>query len=192
MTEAHASMVWRGRLAAAAGVALCLLAGCGTPGARNGAAPQAGGPITELHLFSSPVGLNFDDQPGVDGISVKVFATAGTQPKGVAIPDGVLEFVLHDGTFRVDVELPPVRKVWRYPSGELTPHEFVGAVGVGYEMALVWGADVPQSRLVSISARLTRADGVVVGSAPSTVTISDLPRRPGERFAPLGPAPAQP
>jgi hypothetical protein len=192
MIEGNPSAFRAGRFVAAAGVALCLLLGCGTPGAGKGPTPQGGGPITELHLFSSPVGLNFDDQPGVDGISVKVFASSGTQPKGVGIAEGVLEFVLHDGIFRVDAELPPVRKVWRYPSGDLAPHEFQGAIGIGYELALIWGADVPQSRLVSVSARLTRADGAVVGSAPSTVTITDLPRRPGQRFAPLGPAPAQP
>lgn len=173
----------------------CLLVGCGSPGSRAGAkAPkEEGAPIiTGLHLFSSPVGLNFDDKPGLDGLSVKLFAAAAGRPKAVPISDGTVEFVLHDGTFHSGGEAPPIRKVWRYTASQLAPFGFQGAVGAGYELALIWGSDVPQSRLVSISVRLTRADGVVLTSAPSTLTVTDLPRRPGERFAPLGPAPTQP
>ena len=127
--------------------------------------------IVQLNLINVPVALDLDGQPGPDGISVKVYATAAGNPKPVRIGAGSLELLMFDGPFRRQAAQPPILKQFRFTSQELLDAEFTAKIGAGYQFYLHWGTNLPTQRIMSVAARYTRADGQVVISRPSSVTV---------------------
>ena len=141
-----------------------LAAACQSPGG------FARDDIVQLNLISAPVALDFDGQPGPDGISVKVYANSATEPKPVPIRAGTLELLLFDGPFRQQYT-PPVLKTFRFTAGELRAHESRASIGTGYAFALAWGANLPTQHTMSVAARYTGPNGKIVLSRPSSITV---------------------
>lgn len=151
----------------------CLLAGCllllpigcitsvGTP-------PRSG--IVQVNLITAPVALDFDGQPGPDGISVRVYANTATDAKPVPIHEGTLELLLFDGPFRQQYT-PPVLKNFRFTAEELRQHKSEVNIGTAYDFALPWGENLPTQRTMSIAARYTSPAGKIVLSRPNSITV---------------------
>lgn len=151
--------------------ALLWLAACATS---PDASKPVQGEVAQLNIMTMPVGLNFDDQPGVDGFSVKVYANDATNPKTVPINRGQIEVVIWDGSLFGLTNVPPALRTWTFNASQLSQHRFESGIGVGYEFSLLWGANQPTKRLITVAARYTGPDGRLVTSQPSSVTVIDL------------------
>jgi hypothetical protein len=154
-------------------VALALaLSACSSPERRTVFRPTSGD-LTELNLITAPVGLNLDGQGGLDGFSVKVFANIASNPKPVPIRSGTLEVLMFDGTFYGRTNVPTPLRVWSFHAEELRPSEFTAGIGTGYDFLLAWGTNRPTRRIITIAARHTSAEGNIITSRPSSVTVID-------------------
>lgn len=154
--------------------ALLGLGGCAT----HPRAPQPAGdaPIRELHLFSLPVALNLDAEPGADGIGVKLYAIAAGQVKAVPIRAGVLEFIAFDGTVNfARTPRPDPFHVWQFTPADLARHEILTVLGTGYDLVLAWAPKrLSQGRVMIVARYLAVGDGPVVVSAPSSIAASSF------------------
>jgi hypothetical protein len=150
-----------------------LFAACSTPGKPVRAAFASSGRFTELNILTTPVGLDLDGRPGLDGFSVKVYANIAENPKPVPIRSGTLEIVMFDGTLFGRTNLPPPLHVWSFSSDQLREYEFKARIGTGYDLLLRWGSSVPTRRLITVGARYTAPDGQILTSGLSSVTVLD-------------------
>jgi hypothetical protein len=159
--------------------ALALAAGCGQSGtgARElrsvSATPPA--PVAEVHAVdfwaAPPAVVNWDDDPGPDGIQVRLFLYRVDRPEPVA-GKGTVEFMMVPGMSRQgESEAPAPLRVWTFTPQELATRQVRGMVGWGYIIQLGWGRDVPTVPVVTFTARYTSPDGKAVVSAPITVPV---------------------
>jgi hypothetical protein len=162
----------RGCLALFIVAAARALSACSSPRPQGVFRPTSG-ELVELNIITAPVGLNLDGPPGLDGFSVKVYANIAANPKPVPIRSGTLEVLMFDGTFYGRTNVPPALRVWSFTAEELRPLEFTARIGTGYDFLLPWGTNRPTRQLISIAARYTSAEGKVLTSRPSSVTVLD-------------------
>ncbi|MFO1497711.1 MAG: hypothetical protein U1G07_04840 [Verrucomicrobiota bacterium] len=154
----------------------CLLAGCvSEPKAKapvSHSDGDGGGPIDEINLLAIPVALNMDQNPGLDGFVIKVYASNHSRPKPVAIERGKIEILMFDGIPGVtrDAAAQP-RRVWTYAAEELKPFEIHTSIGTGYQLAPLWGADEPSGNKITVGVRYTPPQGPAVNSAPSIISV---------------------
>jgi len=137
--------------------------------------------IVEINLMAVPVGLNFDDSPSLDGVSLKLFFMTADYPKAVDVVDGEVEVLMFDGLFVSDNQSPPLKKRWRFDVGELSRYGYESVLGYGYELNLPWGSDVPERNNVSVVVGFRRSDGEWLVSKSSTISVID-PVEPRESF----------
>ncbi len=142
-----------------------LLAGCASNGGK-----QSASAIQSLHLFSVPVAVNLDSDPGPDGFAVRLFAKGSKSSKGVAIPNGTVEIQMFDGISQNRTNSLPLR-TWSFSGSELKKHEGRSAVGLGYRFTLRWEEARPTQSRFSIQAHYVPSSGKAVSSAPSSVTM---------------------
>jgi hypothetical protein len=146
---------------------LFICGGCAGTGDRRGAAK-----IDSLHLLSVPTAVNFDNIPGPDGFAMRLFAKGTTSAKGVPLPGGVLELVMHDGVYAEGISpAPEPLRVWRFTGAELKRHAGKSAVGTGYRFTLRWENAQPKQPQITIVARFTPDGGLMVKSEPSSVAV---------------------
>jgi hypothetical protein len=135
-------------------------------------AEGSGSGIQEIEVLALPVALNLDQVPGPDGFIIKVFATNRKRPKSIPIESGKLEIVMYDGVPGVTGPLPPQpRRVWTYSAEQLKPFEIHSSIGVSYELAPLWGDAKPNGSRITVGVRYTAADGKVITSAPSVISV---------------------
>ena len=165
-------------------VAWCaaLVGGCATPPGDAGSgqvsdAPGATGievvaPQPRIDLVSlmltPPVALNWDDDPTPDGVRIRTyFFQTSPQTRAVALQRGAVEYILWDGNVPdEDLHATDPALVWPHTAGSLRTFHGQTQVGVGYVVPLEWEDAGPQSRLVTISARLLRPDDAPLYARP--------------------------
>ncbi len=145
------------------------LVGCGTPSR----APAVGSRtmIHELNVVGLPVAVNLDDQPGADGVVVRLFAANRSLPRALPIRSGSLEVSAYEGT-PSSAALPVPFQVWTYSPQELARREVSTTLGLGYNLLLSWVPRVLSSDRVTIIVRYQGPDGATVTSAPNSITAS--------------------
>ncbi len=149
-----------------AGLVLAALvaAGCATGG---------GAMVQSLHIFTVPVAVNMDGQPGPDGFSVRMYARGTKSSKGMALSSGTVEILMFDGALAEGQPLPPTpMRTWRFTGAELKNHAGKSAVGDGYRFTLRWDEARPTQGRISVAARYLPPSGAAVMAAPSSVTMS--------------------
>ena len=156
-------------LTAGIGAILLLCAACSSTHPKR-SFPTTG-ELVELNILTSPVGLDLDGRPGIDGFSLKAYASTATNPKAVPIRSGTLEVLMFDGTLFGRTNLPPPLHTWTFTAAELRPYEFVAPLGTGYGLNLAWGSDIPTRRLITVGARYTSSEGKILTSSLSSVTV---------------------
>jgi hypothetical protein len=163
--------VKHGRLfLSAVAAASCLWIGCSSSAPQRRFFPT-GGELVELNILTTPVGIDLDGRPGIDGFSVKIYGNVADNPKPVPIRSGTMEVLMFDGTLYGRTNLPPPLHVWSFTASELRMHEFSAPIGIGYDLSLAWASDVPTRRLITVGARYTSAEGKVITSSLSSVTV---------------------
>lgn len=157
---------------------LLVAAGCGGPAktARSPVLPAGvrGTDLVRISLISTPVALNLDQTPGVDGFSLKLFASDWVNPKPVPLPAGVLRLVQFEG--RMTAESKSTHD-WVFATEALKTNAFQATIGTGYEFVLRWTNEVPKSRTISVFAEFETATGHRLVSKPTLITVHDVPVR---------------
>ena len=154
-----------------AGLAGAVLSGCKPPDARN-RPPEPIGPVSEVALLSRPTAQNFDDEPGPDGLLVRVYFFRMDRPQAVRV-SGDLDFLLYAG--RVGKAQLPDAEPFRtesYPFARLDKLITADAYGWGYTVPLLW-YDLPaDTKAITVVVRY-RNGQTFRFSDPTTVFLND-------------------
>lgn len=147
----------------ACALAAILLPGCGGPMLMSSQS------VDHVDLMTQPVAANLDGIPGPDGLQVRVYFYHGY--KTVA-GRGSLELLLFDGCEpQRDLRLARPIQTWSFSRKQL--RSFVASsYGLRhYQLALRWSGNKPKSKMVTILARYSQADGKEVYSQPVVVPV---------------------
>lgn len=155
--------------------AVLFLPGCGTTnsgGNKTAKAVFSASRVDELSLVTMPMAIGVNNQQGVDGIAIKVYASSRRAPKPQPIKEGILDVLMYDGIVQASqpANRPP-RHQWTFSPSDLTRYTVTATIGTGYLLALSWGADQPQDDKITVIVRHTPAQGPPVYSAPSYISI---------------------
>lgn len=150
-------------------VALALI-GCDAAPKTVGATPPAPVAVAdEMLLRASSPAVNWDDDPGPDGLMVRVdlFRHPGALPVMVK---GTLEFILYEGVVASGAlsRAKPFR-TWRFAGKELEPFRSRSMVGWGYVIRLAWGQQRPGTSSVTLWARYLSPGGQAISDEPVTI-----------------------
>ena len=117
----------------------------------------------------SPV--NWDGEPGPDGISVVVLFFRRDQDLPVTVR-GALEFALYDGVVQAAeiARVAPLR-VWRFQGTQLSASLTRTAYGWGYSHRLGWGSSPPKTASATLLVKYVPPDGPVMSADPLVVPI---------------------
>lgn len=144
----------------------CILSSCAT------VAPGSEG-IEQIHLFGAPAALNLDGVPGPDGVGIRIYASSAAVAKGLPIRSGTLEILMFDTVAEAanPVSSKP-RHVWTFDPQRLKSLSGETSMGLGYRLALPWGADKPGGHSTTVIARYIPRNGKPIYSAASTIPLA--------------------
>ena len=142
--------------------------------------------VDKIELFAAPpAAINWDNVPGVDGVQVRILMYQVDRPEPILVK-GTVEFLMYGGRLEQEsASTPTPLKVWRFTPQEMEMRRFRGIAGWGYALQLGWGRDVPQAKVVSLSARYLPSSGAGVSSAPILIAVAS-PARTGPVRSILG------
>lgn len=162
-------MNWRGLKGAAPslcraalGLVVLLLTACATSG--GGGSAQR---IRTLYMVTTPVALELDEHPGVDGIGVNLFAF-GAHPKAVPLPPGSVEFTAYDSA-GILADPPRAFHAWTFDVGELKRLQMSAAIGRGYRLLLNWSPKLLIHDRLALVCRYRPLEGPEVVSEPGVI-----------------------
>ena len=148
----------RGLRPAAAGLlaAAWAAAGCQPAGVRP---PRLEDPVDRVLLQVAPAPVNRDDEPGADGVELRVFFWQEPGPKAVAVA-GAVTFVLYEGRVRrAALDDAPAARTWEFQGSDLTPYLGRRWGQLCYSVALLWPEGPPAADVVTVAARYRPASG---------------------------------
>ena len=148
------------------GLSACVTNG-GTQGKRGGAIGLSGkSRVDSIRLFTSPSALNFDNNPGGDGFSAKVYAIENGKAKPVKITEGSLEFAL----FETVADGEPLQ-VWKYDASVLMRHMSSTQIGVAYNFQMRWNQVNAPKKKAAIVALYRAPEDRVVRAVPVVLSL---------------------
>lgn len=153
---------------------LLLGGGCATSGGGS-----ASSRIRQLYLVTTPVALNLDSRPGVDGLGASVFAF-GPGPKAVPLKRGRLEITVYDPEGILE-QPPRAFHQWSFEADELGAHRTKAAIGVGYKFLLSWQPKSLVADRIAVVCRYHPPEGPPVTSDPSLIGVEVGSRRAGTK-----------
>ncbi|MHC1763558.1 MAG: hypothetical protein AB9869_04515 [Verrucomicrobiia bacterium] len=164
-------------MAAAVCCAVCLGVGAGcvteSRNASTGSRGLAQAAVEEINLLAIPVAVNLDQNPGVDGFVIKVYASSRSRPKPMNIGSGVIDVFMFEGILGVTTaQNAAPRQTWQYSAAQMKEFQIESSIGTGYQLALNWGENGPTSSKISVLVRYTPPQGSPVISAPSIISVA--------------------
>jgi len=139
-----------------------------TPGDRP---PAAVDHVDRFAIPTSPHPLNWDAEPGSDGLAVQVFfERRSVGPLPVAVT-GTIEFMLYEGALTAGQEAATPLHTWNFTGAELPGYAVRAAWGWGYAMRLGWGAKRPKTSSVTLLARYIPPTGSPVDAQPIIIPV---------------------
>jgi hypothetical protein len=156
-----------------AAAAVAAVAGCEPPGKVSRIMPPPVALVDRLGVHvERGAAINWDDEPGPDGVFVRVYCYQYHQPKTVTI-NGVLEFMVFEGRLTTStIDNAQALKVWKFTADELPACAVRSTVGWGYAMQLGWDKDVPKTRRITLVARFISPTGAETFSVPVSIPVS--------------------
>ncbi len=157
--------------------AVALAAGCASPGARGGPAgvprPVHAPDAINVQL-TPPAPVNWNDEPGPDGLQVRVFMfCVGPRGEVEAVPvAGTFVFTLYGGAVKTEglAEAEPLQ-AWTYGPEQLPGHLGQSYVGWGYAFSLGWGKEMPQTDRITLLARYDPPQGPPLVATPLSIVM---------------------
>lgn len=153
--------------------ALAAVAGCEPPGqvSRMMPPPVADIDQLDLHLLSVSA-VNWDDQPGPDGVRLRLFCWEYHQSLPVMVK-GTMEVMVFEGRLSpATVDKAKPFHVWKLTTEDLSTFAGRSTVGWCYVMQLAWDKNVPKTRKITLLARYISATGVQTFSAPVSIPMA--------------------
>ena len=128
------------------------------------------GPVNSIRLFTSHVLFNLDGEPGPDAFKARVYAVRDSVPKPVPFTEGTLEIIIFDEASNRDQQDPP-RQVWSFSGLILDRHRIQTSIGYSYDFTLEIDKSKPLPDKVSVVAKFTQPDGVLIFAKPVSITV---------------------
>lgn len=142
-------------------------------GSRAGADTGEGPPLVAVEVFAVPVTLNWDHDPQPDGVELQVYFFAAKPPLAQPVRHGLVTICAYDG--QPDKETLATQRPlhrWRLTPATLTEHAHRGMVGVGYDLPLDWGHDVPRQNYVTITVQYRASrNAAPIDAAPVSIAV---------------------
>ena len=152
--------------------AVAAVGGCEPPGKVSRMMPRPVADIDRLGIHVGVAAMSWDEEPGPDGVFVKVYCYQLHQPKTVTVK-GVLEFLLFEGSVSAStIDKAEPFQTWKFTGEQLSAHAVRSMVGWGYAMQLAWDKDVPKAGKITLLARYISATGVQTFSAPVSIPMA--------------------
>ncbi len=145
----------------------CVTDGGGENKGRLSLGLSGSGTVDSIRLFTSSSVLNFDNKPGIDGFTARVYAIQQDRPKPIKINSGEIEFLVYESTIEDD----PLQ-AWKFDSNKLKRHMGESQIGVVYDFRLRWDASKAPKRKAAILAQYRSADGKLIQAVPVVLPIS--------------------
>jgi len=180
-------MRWVAGIALAA--ALAAGAGCGGPGTVKSVSRTPPRPVDRVDRIDlwlvPPAAVNWDDEPGPDGVLAQVFFGQVERPEPVLVK-GAVDFLLFEGKVqRADVATKQPFHTWTFTPQELATRLVRSMVGWGYRVELGWGKRVPASPAITLAARYQPKEGPPVYSSPVAIPMpTSGPSAPVKQIGP--------
>jgi hypothetical protein len=157
---------------------LAVAAGCGGTTSRtvrgvSQTPPKPVDSVDAIDLWAAPpAAINWDDQPGPDGVQVSVFLYQSDHAEPVLVK-GTIEFLMFEGRkARESLATAKPLRMWSYGVTELATQQVRGPAGWGYAFQLGWGKDVPQSAVITLIVRYVPAAGAATYSEPMVISVA--------------------
>jgi|TARA_B100001250_G_scaffold351679_1_gene323976 hypothetical protein len=125
------------------------------------------GSVDSIRLFTSPSVLSFDNNPGADGFTAKIYAIDQDKPKPIKVNAGEIEFMVFEST----IESEPLQ-VWKFDTKKLKRHMATTQIGVVYDFRLIWDSTKAPKRKAAILAQYRSVDGKVIKAVPVVLPIA--------------------
>ena len=153
--------------------AVAAVGGCEPPGmvSRTMPPPVADIDQLDLHLLSISA-VNWDDQPGPDGVRLRLFCWQYQQPLPVMVK-GTMEVMVFEGSLSAStIDKAKPFHVWKLTAEDLSTFAGRSTVGWCYAMQLAWDKDVPKAGKITLLARFISATGVQTFSVPVSIPMA--------------------
>lgn len=128
--------------------------------------------VDKIELESFPSAVNLDDQPGPDGVSLKVRLYNLDVPLAFALTQGEIEFVLYEGSVK-EAEIGGAEPfyIWKFSAAQIGQSGRKTVVGWQYALSLNWLTSVPSTSVVTLVARIPRPDDGPIYARPVLLTM---------------------
>lgn len=128
--------------------------------------------VDKMELESFPSAVNLDDQPGPDGVSLKLRLYNLDVPLAFALTQGEIEFVLYEGSVK-ETEIGGAEPfyVWKFSSAQIAQSGRKTVVGWQYALSLNWLTKVPTTSVVTLVARIPRPNDGPIYARPVHLTM---------------------
>lgn len=125
-------------------------------------------------MVDSASAINWDQNPGPDGVRVKIYLwqNDGKKINAVTLKRGTIELLLYDGRLKIH-QLPdstPIQQ-WRYSADQMKQAVNKRPVGSVYGWALAFGQKLPKSDIITVSARILHPGGAPMYAQPVHLTM---------------------
>ena len=109
---------------------------------------------------SPPSAVNLDNEPGADGVILKMRLYNLQQPLAFTLNQGEIEFLLYEGNVKErDLAVAQPINIWRIQANQMKPYASKTLVGFQYVITLTWLDRAPQSSTITVIARILRPEG---------------------------------
>ena len=148
----------------------------GQPGSSPTSVVVAPSPrVDKIELEMAPFALNLDNQPGPDGVQVKVRLYNLDQPRAFSLQQGAIEFILFDGRVKDEdiAEIEPFY-TWYFSAADFQATGRNTLVGIQHAIVLNWAGHTPRGTSLTLAARIPRPNAAPLYARP--VFLSTAPK----------------
>jgi hypothetical protein len=132
----------------------------------------SGRAIDEINVLAFPVAVDVDQVSGPDGFALKVYASGRHSPKPVTIDEGKLDLFMFDGAFGLgNLEREKPLRTWTFTADQLKAFKIQTSIGVGYQLAPLWGQSKPTGSKFTVVIRYSAPNAQPVISEPSIISM---------------------
>ena len=149
---------------------------CGCPPGQQAVGPAPPAPVDvvdSVNLWVRPTAMNWDDQPGPDGVQVQVyFFRRDDEHKLPLTVSGSVDMILYEGNVkRSEISSAKPFHTWRFSPAQMKGFLARGMVGWCYTLTLPWGTNAPRADTVPLTARSTAPAGATLHAAPASISL---------------------
>ena len=130
--------------------------------------------VDNINLHTSPSAMNWDNQPGTDGIEARIYFFRVDTSQAISLNAGTLEFVMYPGRVPAEQlsEATPIR-TWRFTARDMQRRRNKTVIGWAHQFRLSFDDQRPNASAVTVTARLMRPNGKLLYAMPVQLATGD-------------------